>query len=220
MKKYLIITGILVVVTAFVWIQKPRILDNTDSQIVLKAPISCDIGELVELDAAGSDATSFTWQVIPDTPNFRIIENGRKLLFCSGSPGEYLFILAAAKRDTVDIYVHRIIVKGGTIVPPSNNFITMVEGWLPKNCSKTTLLKLSTSFERVAAAQHNDVESLVSVTAASNRAILNGDLEVWKPFLINFSNYLKTNLKDATVQDHVVIWFKFADALKEISKGN
>ena len=78
------------------------------------------------------------------------------------------------------------------------------------------LEKLAKSFERVASAGHTDVATLVKTTALSNRGILGPDLEEWKPFLVSFSKYLKSNYAEATVEQHIELWFKLAAALRSI----
>ncbi|KKK71980.1 hypothetical protein LCGC14_2908510, partial [marine sediment metagenome] len=41
-------------------------------------------------------------------------------------------------------------------------------------------------------------------------------LEEYKPFLIAFSNHLKTNYVEATVDKHTELWFNLAAVLREI----
>ena len=188
-------------------------MDNTDAKIVLSAPITGLVGELIELDASKSSATSFTWRVIPGTSNFRIIENGRKALFCSGKPGTYLFILAAAKRDSVDCVVHRIVIKGAPVI---NSLAARVKAWLPNDADPVILEKLAKSFERVASAGHTDVPLLVKTTALSNRGILGSDLNEYTPFLKSLSSYLKTNMAEASVEAHIELWFELASVLRSL----
>ena len=188
-------------------------IDSTDAKIILNAPDSGVIGELIELDASKSSATSFTWRVIPNTDNFKIIEDGRKAIFCSGRPGTYTFILSAAKRDTVDCIVHIIIIKGAPVI---NTLTKHVRSWLPENADPVILEKLARSFERVASAGHTDVAVLVKTTALSNRGILGPELEEWTPFLKSLSVYLKSNYAEATVDQHIELWFKLAAALRSI----
>ena len=182
----------------------------SEAEITLTAPDTCGIGELVELDASASVASSFTWQVIPETSDFRIIERGSRALFCSGSPGKYLFVLAAAKGNTVDCEIKEIIV-GSTVL---DTFSSKVQTWLPADTDPKILEKLAKSFERVAAAGHDDIGTLIKTTALSNRAILGDDLDGYKPFLTAFSDYLKDNYSDEPIEKHIELWFKIASALR------
>lgn len=187
--------------------------DTTDAKIILQAPTTGSIGELIELDASKSNATSFIWRVIPETPNFKVIEKGKKLLFCSGEKGTYLFILAAAKRDSVDCIVHQITIEGAPVI---DTLTKRVRTWLPKNSDSKILEKLARSFERVASAGHTDVAVLVKTTALSNRGILGSNLEEYKPFLKALSAHLKNNYAEATIEQHLELWFKLAAALRSI----
>lgn len=192
-------------------------IDNTDARIVLTAPNECEIGQLVELSAAESTAASFTWRVIPETPNFRVIEGGKRALFCSGTPGKYQFVVAVAKRDTVDCIVHEVMVLKPSLPPtPIDTFTITIQSWLPENPDPNIVEKLAKSFERVAAAGHTDVSVLIKTTALSNRGILGVDLEKYKTFLIAFSNYLKENYVDEPIEKHVELWFKVAAALRAL----
>ena len=222
MKKIIVITILCLLPGLLCFSSQPRFgqepvydetFDTTDAKIILNAPSTGSIGELIELDASKSSATSFTWRVIPETPNFKIIEKGKKLLFCSGETGTFLFIIAAAKRDSVDCIVHTIIIKGAPVI---NTLVKRVRSWLPKNSDSKILEKLAKSFERVASAGHTDVAVLVKTTALSNRGILGSDLEEWTPFLQSLSAYLKENYIEATVEDHLELWFKLAAALRSL----
>ena len=221
MKKIIVLVILLLLPTLLLFgspqrygqINEEDTFDATDAKIILNAPSEGSIGELIELDASKSSATSFTWRVIPSTNNFRVIEKGKKLLFCSGETGEFLFILAAAKRDSVDCVVHRIMIKSS---PTIDIFAEAIKSWLPPSADPIILEKLAKSFERVASAGHTDVSVLVKTTALSNRGILGSDLETWKPFLMAFSNYLKTNYTDASIEQHLELWFKLAAALRSI----
>lgn len=191
-------------------------IDNTDARIILTAPTTCKVGELVVLDASKSNAVSFEWRVIPVTSNFEVIEEGERAFFCAGEPGTYLFIISAAKRDTVDCVVHSIKVTGVALPTPVNNFTLKVKSWLPQNPNPKILEKLAISFERVASAGHTNVETLVKTTALSNRGSLGVNLEEYKPFLINFSSYLKENYSNKSIDKHTELWFQMASSLRSL----
>ncbi len=216
-KKYIIIIIALLPLLLLYLPTKKVIFSQSpnNAKIILTALEECEVGELVELDASQSNANSFSWRVVPGTKNFRVIEEGKRALFCSGQPGKYLFILAAAKQDTIDCIIHTILVKPAAPPPtPPDPFISKVKSWLPVNSDSVIIEKLARSFERVASAGHTDVSILVKTTALSNRGILGPDLESYKPFLIAFSNYLKANYQDKSIEDHLELWFRMAAALR------
>ena len=228
-KKYIITVLFLLVSTSFLFaLQKDRKkninwtqviddndpIDNSDAKIILVAKSTCKIGELVLLDASQSRANSFTWHILPDTPNFRVIDNGQKALFCSGESGEYLFVLSVSKRDTIDCVIHKIVVEGNPI--PADAFTATVKSWLPKTKNAIILEKLARSFERVASAGHTDIAVFVKTTALSNRGTLGVNLEEYKPFLISFSGYLKENYSNKPIHEHIELWFKMASTLRSL----
>jgi hypothetical protein len=194
-------------------------VDDGKAQVslVVKAPETCEIGEMVTIDATGSNADAFEWLVIPATPDFRVITNGQEALFSARAPGSYTFIIAATRDGVLQpLTTIAITVLPLKIVPVVDDFTIKVKGWLPPNADPEILEKLARSFERVASANHTDVASLVKTTALSNRAILGTALPEYKDFLVAFSLHLKDNMTDATINDHVELWFSLASALRAI----
>lgn len=191
-----------------------------EQQLIVKAPETCVIGEMVTIDATASNCDTFEWLVIPETVDFRIITNGQEALFTSRTPGTYIFIIAGT-RDGILMPLKEvtIIVEGSTPLPPAivdNAFTIMVKSWLPANANPIILERLARSFERVASIAHEDIASLVKTTSLSNQSALGVNSPQYKPFLVAFSTHLKTNLTDATIDEHVKLWFNLADILREI----
>ncbi len=215
MKSYKVILGIFTAALVVALLATGHFLYQPAAKISLTAPTTCKIGELIELDASSSIASSFTWRVIPETPNFRIIERGKKALFCSESSGKYLFVLAAVNQNTVDCKIHVIVVGLKVKIKVTNSFNQKIRSWLPDDSDPKIVEKLAKSFERVAAAGHNDITILVKVTALSNRGILGSDLVKYKPFLVAFSDYLKDNYANENIEKHIELWFMIASALRE-----
>lgn len=176
--------------------------------ISLVAPIDCEIGELVVLDASASKAVSFEWKVKPKTPNFIIIENGKRAFFSSPRSGVFLFVVAGAKGDEVGCVLHEISVIGTVIL---DEFTTLIRNWLPKDSNPLLLNALSRSFKESSNAK--DIETLIKTTSVANRAVLGKNLEQYKSFLIAFSNYLQKNYQNATLEEHQELWLKIAAAL-------
>ncbi len=193
---------------------------ETEMQLIVKAPETCVIGEMVTIDVTASNCDTFKWKVIPETTDFRVITNGQEALFTSRSPGKYIFVIAGTRDGilmplkAITIIVERSIAPVPVIV--DNAFTIKVKNWLPANADPIILEKLAKSFERVASAGHKEVADLVKITALSNRGILGSQLEEYKPFLIAFSNHLKTNYAEVTVDKHIELWFNLAAVLREI----
>lgn len=178
--------------------------------IILDAQDECEVGELVTLDASASSAKTFIWQVIPETKNFVVIEDGARAFFSSSTSGEYLIILAGADDNRVGCVTHKLTVLGEPeILDP---FTTLVKSWLPENSDPELLKALSRSFEESAKA--NDVESLIKATAVANRAVLGVNLDTYKPFLVAFSTYLRVEYQSKSFEEHQQLWRNIARILK------
>ena len=186
--------------------------------LIVKAPETCKVGEMVTIDATGSNADVFEWLVIPTTKNFRVITNGQEALFSAEEPGTFIFIIAATRDGILQpLYRLQVVVEpGSTPVPVHDDFTIKVKSWLPPNVDPKILEKLARSFERVASAGHKDVAVLVKTTSLSNRAILGDQMLKYKVFLVAFSAYLKANLTDATIEEHVELWFSLAATLRSM----
>lgn len=63
--------------------------------IVLTAPEQCEVGELVRIDATSSDVDSLTWDILPPTPDFEVIN--KRAFFSGRKKGEWLVVVAGAK---------------------------------------------------------------------------------------------------------------------------
>jgi len=227
MKKYvplLIVLGILLAVFGYLYYhitpsysqaattEVESTTTEVESAIILNAPDTCKVGELVVLDASASDVASFKWVVLPDTPNFCVIEDGKRAFFSSPAPGKYLFFLSAAKGDKVDGVIHEIIVEGGAAVVVEDAFTKLVRSWLPKDYDKKVTAALARSFEESVDAA--DIDTLLKTTALTNRAVLGKDMTLYMPFLKSFAAYLESSYKDKSLEEHKELWFQIAEILK------
>lgn len=182
----------------------------SNAKIDLIAPTEVQIGELVILDASNSEAVSFIWKVIPETRDFQIIDDGRRAFFTSRRAGTYLFVVAAAKADGVDCVIHEIQVIGNPTI--EDEFTILVKSWLPPNPDFRVLQALARSF--TASTSTEDVATLVKQTSVANQAVLGNKLALYKPFLMKFSEYLKQNYSDKSLEEHVTLWLKLAETLR------
>lgn len=201
--------------------QEPTVNDGqVDMQLIVKAPETCVVGEMVTIDATASNCDTFEWKVIPETNNFRVITNGQEALFCASAPGKFIFVIGGTRDGILmplkDITVIVEASIASPLIIPDDAFTIKVKSWLPTNIDPVILEKLAKSFERVASANHKDVASLVKTTALSNRGILGPQLEMYKPFLVAFSVHLKTNYTEATIDKHVELWFNLAATLRSM----
>lgn len=218
---YLIAILIILMIFAICYYRRDPVIfgqeDKNITALIIRAPETCRIGEMVTIDVTSSTADNFEWLVIPETKNFRVITNNQEALFSAESPGTFVFIIAAIRDGSLlPMGKISITVVPGTKPPLVTDFIIKVKDWLPPNADPMILEKLARSFERVASAGHKDVADLVKTTALSNRAILGAQLPQYKTFLVAFSAHLKANLTEATIDDHIELWFSLAAALRSI----
>lgn len=98
---------------------------------VIAGPTQANPGDLVILDGSGSTAVGFAWVLTDSDKSFLPVEDGRKVVFASGSAGRYTFVLVAATADDpekplIDIARHTVTVgqppnPGPEPTPPGPN---------------------------------------------------------------------------------------------------
>lgn len=98
--------------------------------IVLAAPDICEVGELVRFDATSSDVDSLTWDILPPTPDFEVVD--RRAFFSARNSGEWLVILAGAKNGQSFLSHKKIVVSIKKSVPkltskPTGKFKQLVD---------------------------------------------------------------------------------------------
>lgn len=82
---------------------------------VIAGPTQANPGDLVILDANQSEALGFAWVLTDSDKSFLPVEDGRKVVFASGSAGRYTFVLVAAtaddpKKPLIDIARHTLTI--------------------------------------------------------------------------------------------------------------
>lgn len=86
-----------------------------DTKAVISGPSQSACGDMVILDAGGSlDATAFTWRLADSDKTFFVFDSGTKVIFATGTPGRYVFLLGAAGvvngQPQVDVAQHVVTV--------------------------------------------------------------------------------------------------------------
>lgn len=204
-------------------------VDPNVALVALKAPDKAKVGELVVLDVSASQANSFRWQIQQKTKNFLVIEDGRRAVFSAEVAGDYTFVIAAAKGDTVDVLVHTIKIAG--VAPPgpptpTDDISTKIATWCEPIQSATKrddAIKLAQSFSSVAAVitDATTPADIVEATKQSNRDALGANLKSWEPFLVALQAELKAAVAAGTLTDttsHKEMWKTIADGLKRYAE--
>ena len=217
MRKYLLTAAVLLSLIfgfSFVYIITQK------GNIVIDGPDSYTVGELVTLDASASRADELIWKIIPPTDNFKVFD--RMAIFSSIEPIDYTVVVIARYNRNLDCQVFPLPYKkekGKVKIEKLNKFEQEVKTWLVANQNKDAALRLAQSFRIVArtidSGVYETVDDVILATAWANSDALGQDLEVWKPFLEKFQNYLQNNPPN-TVKEHTVLWKNMATALKKI----
>lgn len=192
-----------------------------EAKLVLVAPDSCRVGELVRFDVSDSTADSFKWLLIPVTPDFEIYDEGRKAVFSARVEGEYRFVIACAKGGTVDVITHVVRVIGPPNMPTTDSLTAWIPFWnwhemLPKQeCDL-----VAESFRSVAsrADELKTPEDWLRATAEANRDALGDRLDAWKPMLNKIGAALRKQAESgalSTPEDHAKAWLEVAQGLKD-----
>lgn len=198
------------------------------ANVVIKAPASIKVGQLVVLDASESTAASFQWQVVPPTDNFQVIDGGKRAVFSTSideTADDYMFIVAVAKGDAVALKTWRIEVTGRTTSATVSDagLVNKVAQWCQAVTSPTKredLTKLAQSFSSVAEAAKSTTmtpDAMVQATTQSNLKALGADnLKNWSPFFTSLQEELKSLDTAGKLPDgvaHIQAWEQIADGL-------
>jgi len=194
----------------------------TEATLVLHAPQSCRIGELVRFDVSESIADSFRWLLVPDSiTDFLVYDEGQRAVFSARAAGEYRFIVACAKGGTVDVVT--IVVR--CIGPPAQPTTDSLAKWIPFWLWATPMPQdqceaLAAGFEDLASrkTEFEDSGEWIKATAKNNREILGDNLEAWKPMLDKIGAVLVKKAQSgelSTPEDHAQIWLEVAEGLRD-----
>lgn len=202
-------------------------VDVEDISLVVEAPTKVKIGDLVVLSVEKSNAVSFEWIVLPSTDNFLVIDEGRRAVFSCGESGEFIFIVACAKGDDVRVKYHKLVVTG----PPKpedgiKSVIVALCDRVESQSKRDDVLKLAQSFSSVAAAMAQGGNwtpvDIAKATKISNQDALGERLTDWNPFAEGLAKTLQqmnSEGKLVTTEDHIAVWRKIADALREYASN-
>lgn len=198
------------------------VVDPVQAKIVLVAPDSARVGELVRFDVSASVAASFKWLVVPPSQDFEVYDDGRRAVFSARGPGEFQFTIACAIGDTVDVINHVIKIIG----PPPQPVTDSLAEWIPFWMWQYTLpakekIALAESFESVAARKDElkTAEEWIKATAESNREALGESINtVWAPLLDKIGSALLKMAQDGTLmtpEQHAKVWLEIATGLRK-----
>lgn len=186
--------------------------------VQLKVPNTCEVGELVRLDASASNVDSLAWSILPDTPDFETVSEGKRAFFSARSGGEYLIIVAGAKDGKAYLIHKTITVKG--IPRPLSGLSAKISGWLSLlpdiEDRNMKLLSMATVFKKLAQ-EPVAPDKMVEATALANSAVLGDTIEKWIPFLDKLGTELDKLIEDgklSTTEQFQATWNEIASSLE------
>jgi hypothetical protein len=194
--------------------------DPAEAKIVLVAPTSARIGELVRLDVSESNAATFEWRLVPGSVDFEVFDAGARAVFSARKAGEYQFIVACAKGDSVDVAVHIVKVLGPPPMPQTDSLTDWIPYWnWDLDLPKEELESLAVSFEEIASrsADFEDVSDFIKATAKASRETLGDRIEMWKPLLDEIGANLSTKAESGamtTPEECRAEWRRVAEGLR------
>lgn len=190
------------------------------AKIVLNAPSTARVGELVRLDASDSIADSFKWVLVPESVDFEVYAEGRKAVFSARAQGTFQFVLGVAKNGTVDVLVHTIRIIGP---PDEPSDLRDVEGhvafWLWNvQGSDEEKAALADAFDEVAQRLPGEAHEWIYETKRAVDDALGGAKPRWDAFLKQLGGYMQ-QLGEAGLmiepEEHAQIWREIAQAIRE-----
>ena len=212
-REYIVVAAIMAIIIAI-----PLAIATINSlqkvNIIVDAPSTYEIGQLVTLDASQSKADELIWKIFPATENFKV--QGTIALFASGQPVDYTIIVVARRGKHLTCKVLKLKHGNNKVINTLTPFEQEVKTWLPSD--KAGAKELAQSFKIVAgtidSGVFDTVDGVIMATARANTAALGDRLGTWKPFLQRFQEYLEAN-PPATIADHSTMWKNMAVALEK-----
>jgi hypothetical protein len=199
------------------------------AHIVIKAPDTAEVGELVRFDLSASAAQSYKWILVPESVDFETYRDGEAAVFSARKPGEYMFIVACAYNGSVDVATHIVTVGGGTPYVPDvskPDAVAGIDKWAVYWCSTNELPsdeaeRLAGSFEavsaQIAAGILQEADEIVAATADANRKALGDSLSDWLPVLRELQAVMREKAEQgelSTPDQHRVLWKEIAEGLR------
>jgi hypothetical protein len=193
---------------------------EAEAKVVLAAPNSARIGELVRLDVSESSADSFKWILVPDAVDFLVYDAGARAVFSARREGEFRFIVACAKGGEVDVVTHVVRIIGPPDEPTSDALSELIPYWnwdldLPGEECRA----MADGFESIAdrADELGDTNAWLKATAAMSQDTLGDRIDAWKPMLDRIGVKLREKAEIgalSTPEEHRNAWMSIVRGLR------
>ena len=146
---------------------------------VIEGPASAAPGDLVVLDAGSSiGAQKFVWTLVDSDKKFLAVDNGQRVVFASGKPAVYTFLLAVAGLDAegkadVALVRHTLVIGAPTpkpVIPLNPAAVKAVAALQGFRAQSSALAGFYDSFKSVV--EHNTELKSTGQFAAAHGAAL------------------------------------------------
>lgn len=190
------------------------------AKIVLNAPSTARVGELVRLNASESTADSFKWVLVPESVDFEVYAEGKKAVFSARTAGTFQFVIAVAKNGTVDVIVHTVRIIGPPAQPEDiRDVASHIAFWLwDAQVSDEEKIALADAFDKVAEDMPGEAQEWIYATKRAVEDALGDAKPRWDAFLKELGGYMQ-QLGEAGImiepEEHAQIWREIAQALRE-----
>jgi hypothetical protein len=211
-----------------------NIAGSTKAEIIVEGSQKVKIGQLARLAVTKSAGKTFKWVVIPEGVDFEVYNNGQNVIFSSGTPGSFTFVVACANGDAVDMKIVVIVVGEGEVVNPINptplpaGLAGKVAEWtnlVTSPAKKAEAARLSVSFASIQAeiqsGKLTTAEEIIAATKAANQGALGSSIAVWVPFLERLQLEMRTQAESGllvTPDQHAKMWGEIAAGLATASR--
>lgn len=211
---------------------------STKAEIVIEGSQKVKIGQLARLSVTKSAGKVFKWVVIPAGVDFEVYNNGQNVIFSSGTPGEFTFVVACANNNEVDVKVVVIVVGEGDAVnpvdppgppvPPVTGLAGKVVEWsklVTSPAKKAEAGRLAVSFASIQAEINSGklttAEEIISATKTANQSALGTSITAWVPFLEKLQAEMRSQAEAGllvTADQHAQMWGEIATGLTAAAK--
>lgn len=219
---------------------------GSGGKAVIDGPRRATVGDLVVLDASSSGGDAFAWVLVCEDARKRLlaVDGGRRCVFASGTPGKYVFVLAAVTGGELSVTTHTLQVSSAGPSPPPepepgpgplptplpdgkyclaafarDSASTLVA--LPPARLRQTAESLANSFASIASAiaagTLRDASAILTATREANNAALGDDREAWQSWGAGLAKKLQElheAKRLATANDYKDAWTEIATGLR------
>lgn len=194
------------------------------ASLQFEAPGSVQVGDLVEIDCAGTTGASFKWMVEGiKEKNYKVIDGGSRLLLSADKAGEIEIVVATALADSVDMEKIVIVVESFQPETPDTALKRAIQDQLekvntPQKAEQKQRLKMGfiTVAELIDVGALETVEQVIDSTKQVVESAVAPDEASWRRVITVIEDYLaelKESEKLTSMAAHSKAWREIANSI-------